>query len=97
MAFFLAKQTPPTKKPCMSSYRTMLYPVTVLLSISTLSLACGTVFQVLTLKICLQALLGRVPCLLSGMALQLVLTSLLLSDAFVRALSMRHVISLVTF
>ena len=22
---FLAKQTPPTKKPCMSSYRTMLY------------------------------------------------------------------------
>ena len=25
---FLAKQTPPTKKPCMSSYRTMLYPVT---------------------------------------------------------------------
>ena len=25
---FLAKQNPPTKKPCMSSYRTMLYPVT---------------------------------------------------------------------
>ena len=25
---FLAKQTPQTKKPCMSSYRTMLYPVT---------------------------------------------------------------------
>ena len=48
-----------------------------------------------------RVLLGRVPCLraslLSGMALQLVLTSLLLSDAFVRALSMRHVISLVIF
>ena len=25
---FLAKQTPPTKKPCMSSYRAMLYLVT---------------------------------------------------------------------
>ena len=25
---FLAKQTPPTKKPCMSSYRTKVYPVT---------------------------------------------------------------------
>ena len=25
---FLAKQTPQTKKPCMSSYLTMLYPVT---------------------------------------------------------------------
>ena len=25
---FLAKQTPQTKKPCMSSYRTMVYPVT---------------------------------------------------------------------
>ena len=24
---FLAKQTPQTKKPCMSSYRTMVYPV----------------------------------------------------------------------
>ena len=85
----------------MSSYRTMLYPVTVLLSISILSLACGTVFQVLTLKICLQVLLGRVLCLLvgllSGMALQLVLITLPLSDAFVRALPMRHVISLVIF
>ena len=25
---FLAKQTPQTKEPCMSSYRTMVYPVT---------------------------------------------------------------------
>ena len=25
---FLAKETPQTKEPCMSSYRTMLYPVT---------------------------------------------------------------------
>ena len=25
---FLAKQIPQTKKPCISSYRTMLYPVT---------------------------------------------------------------------
>ena len=25
---FSAKQTPPAKKPCMSSYWTMLYPVT---------------------------------------------------------------------
>ena len=54
-------------------------------AISILSLACGTVFQVLTSKICSRVLLGRVPCLrvglLSGMALQLVLTSLLLSDA----------------
>ena len=73
----------------------------VLLSISILSLVCGTVFQVLTLKIYLKVLLGRVPCLrvglLSGMALQLVLIALPLSDAFVRALSMRHVISLVIF
>ena len=72
-----------------------------MLSISILSLACGTVFQVLTLKICLQVLLGLVLCLrvglLSGMALQLVLTTLPLSDAFVRALPMRHVISLVIF
>ena len=81
----------------MSSYRTMVYPETVLLSISILSLACGTIFQVLTSRICLQVLLGRVLCLLSGMALQLVLITLPLSDAFVRALSMRHVISLVTF
>ena len=72
-----------------------------MLSISILSLACGTVFQVLTLKICSQVLLGRVLCLrvglLSGMALQLVLITLPLSDAFVRALSMHHVISLVIF
>ena len=87
----------------MSSYRTMIYPGdgSVLLSISILSLACGTVFQVLTLKIWLQVLLGHVPCLrvglLSGMALQPVLTTLPLSDAFVRALSMRHVFSLVIF
>ena len=57
-----------------------------MLSISILSLACGTVFQVLALKICLQALLGLVPCLraglLSGMVLQLVLTTLPLSDVF---------------
>ena len=57
-----------------------------MLSISILSLACGTVFQVLTSRICLQVLLGRVPCLrvglLSGMALQLVLTTLPLSDVF---------------
>ena len=57
-----------------------------MLSISILSLACGPVFQVLALKIYLQVLLGRVPCLrvglLSGMALQLVLTTLPLSDAF---------------
>ena len=70
-----------------------------MLSISILSLACGTVFQVLTLKICLQVLLGLVLCLrvglLSGMALQLVLTTLPLSDASIQALSMRHVISLV--
>ena len=56
-----------------------------MLSISILSLACGTVFQVLTLKICLQVLLGHVLCLraglLSGMALQLVLVTLPLSDA----------------
>ena len=25
---FLEKQTPQTKKPCMSSYQTMVYPVT---------------------------------------------------------------------
>ena len=72
-----------------------------MLSISILSLACGTVFQVLTLKICLQVLLGLVlyprAGLLSGMALQLVLITLPLSDAFVRALSMRHVISLAIF
>ena len=57
-----------------------------MLSISILSLACGTVFHVLTLKIYSRVLLGRVPCLrvglLSGMALQLVLTTLPLSDAF---------------
>ena len=57
-----------------------------MLSISILSLACGTVFQVLTSKICLQVLLGRVLCLraglLSGMAIQLVLTTLPLSDVF---------------
>ena len=73
----------------------------VLLSISILSLACGIVFQALTSKICLQVLLGRVPCLraglLSGMVLQPVLTTLPLSDTFVRALSMRHVILLVIF
>ena len=86
---FLAKQTPQTKKPCMSSYRTMLYPVmgkSCWVLVYILSLACGTIFQVLTLKIWLQVLFGRVPCLraglLSGMALQLVLTTLLLSDAF---------------
>ena len=43
-------------------------------------------FQVLTSRIYLQVLLGRVPCLrvglLSGMALQLVLTTLPLSDVF---------------
>ena len=100
---FLAKQTPPTKKPCMSSYRTMIYPGdgSVLLSISILSLACGTVFQVLTLKICSRVLLGLVPCLrvglLSGMVLQLVLITLLPSDAFVWASSMRHVVTLVIF
>ena len=69
------------------------------MSISILSLACGTVFQVLTLKICVRVLLGLVLCLrvglLSGMTLQLVLIALPLSDAFVRALPMRHVISLV--
>ena len=57
-----------------------------MLSISILSLACGIVFQVLTSKICSRVLLGRVPCLwvglLSGMALQLVLTTLPLSDVF---------------
>ena len=57
-----------------------------MLSISILSLACGTVFQVLTSRICLQVLLGRVPCLrvglLSGMVLQLVLATLPLSDVF---------------
>ena len=56
------------------------------MSISILSFACGTVFQVLTSRICLRVLLGRVPCLrvgpLSGMALQLVLITLPLSDAF---------------
>ena len=85
----------------MSSYRTMLYPETGQSCISILSLACGTVFQVLTLKIRSRVLLGRVLCLraglLSGMALQLVLTTLPLSDAFVRALLMCHVISLVIF
>ena len=57
-----------------------------MLSISILSLVCGTVFQVLTSKICLRVSLGRVLCLraglLSGMALQLVLITLSLSDVF---------------
>ena len=39
---FLAKQTPQTKKPCMSSYRTMLYPV---IGKSLVALFSGTNFE----------------------------------------------------
>ena len=78
----------------MSSYRTKLYPVT--------GKPClWHCFQVLTSRIWLRVLLGLVLSLwaglLSGMVLQPVLTTLPLSDAFVWALSMRHVISIVIF
>ena len=88
----------PKSLACLVSDYVISGDGSVLLSISILSLACGTVFQVLISRICLQVLLGLVPCLrvglLSGMALQRVLIALLLSDAFVRALSICHFLSL---
>ena len=81
---FLAKQTPQTKKSCMSSYRIKVYPVTgkscwvLVYSVLLVALFSGTNFKDFIASL-------TWPCTLplsSGMALQLVLTTLPLSDVF---------------
>ena len=99
---FLAKHTPPTKKPCMSSYETKVYPVTgkscwvLVYSALLVVLFSGTNFEDLIASL-------TWPCTLPpGWSVEWDGPSAGADHPsaewrFVRVLSMRHVISLVIF